>query len=401
MKLELQKRIDWVLGGILIVCLKPLVVFLGFLLKRDHQLTPRREICFIKMLGGGSLVIALPALLGIRNKYPDLKMTLVTTKGIADFGRALSVFDRVLVIDQSSLLSLARSSIVACVSVFRVDCFIDFEVYSRLTTVFSVLTCARNRIGFYLESAVWRKHLHTHLIYFNRNAPVHLFYERVAGLLGAKPANFADCQRQIYKKVQTSNRTKTIAIGPGCSSFARERILSAAQWVETFKERLTQNPEFAKARIELLGGADDFAIADEIDKNLIRIWPELKINNLCGKLPLLKSLEHLACADQFWGVDSALLHFARLFGVYCLSFWGPTAPETRLKNFNIVEEVHYKKISCSPCVHVAEVPPCQGKNLCIQALFDSSIVENGETADQIPVFLAELSHKSTRVIPSR
>jgi hypothetical protein len=46
---------------------------------------------------------------------------------------------------------------------------------------------------------------------------------------------------------------------------------------------------------------------------------------------------------------------------------------TRLKyNPDLVERVHYHKVPCSPCIHVAEDPPCHGKNICIQGLFDNN-----------------------------
>lgn len=70
---------------------------------------------------------------------------------------------------------------------FGVDTIVDLEVYSRLTTVISTLTCARNRVGFYIEAVFWRKSLYTHLIYFNRFAGTFLWYDAVARLLGVEP----------------------------------------------------------------------------------------------------------------------------------------------------------------------------------------------------------------------
>ena len=46
-------------------------------------------------------------------------------------------------------------------------------------------------------------------------------------------------------------------------------------------------------------------------------------------MTLQESLGELAGASGFWGVDSALLHYARILGVRCVSYWGPTDPRTR------------------------------------------------------------------------
>jgi hypothetical protein len=47
---------------------------------------------------------------------------------------------------------------------FRTGCA-DFEVHSRLTMVFCLLTCARNRAGFYIMASFWRRNLSTHLLF--------------------------------------------------------------------------------------------------------------------------------------------------------------------------------------------------------------------------------------------
>ena len=85
------------------------------------------------------------------------------------------------------------------------------------------------------------------------------------------------------------------------------------------------------------------------------------------------AMPELAGADEFWGIDSALLHYARFLRTPCLSFWGPTHPETRLKPIDgLAERVVYRKVPCSPCIHLAEEPPCGGNNVCIRNLFESA-----------------------------
>ena len=100
-------------------------------------------------------------------------------------------------------------------------------------------------------------------------------------------------------------------------------------------------------------------------------FPDVTFLNLCGQLSLRESLMRLSECSRFWGIDSALLHFARLLKIPCESFWGPTNPATLLAKIpGLSEKIHYRPISCSPCIHVAETAPCCGRNLCIQGLFD-------------------------------
>jgi hypothetical protein len=70
------------------------------------------------------------------------------------------------------------------------------------------------------------------------------------------------------------------------------------------------------------------------------------------------------------GCRFCLAPLCRLLVLACMSFWGPTAPATRLRPIaSLRETVRYGKVPCSPCIHVAEEPPCQGNNVCIQSLF--------------------------------
>ncbi|MCK4795449.1 MAG: glycosyltransferase family 9 protein [Desulfobacteraceae bacterium] len=371
MKLQTKRLIDYYVGGFLMVALKPMVMLLGLIMKRNHALHVRGDICFIKMLGGGSLVIAYPTLLGLRERYPSSKIVLITTKSIKPLAETLGVFDRIDAIDDSSVLRLAVSSVSCIIRNFRTDTLIDLEVYSRLTTIFSTLTCARNRIGFYLESVFWRKYLSTHLIFFQRFSSTHYWYDAIAQLLDAQPASVQKCRDKFLQILNTGGKKETtakrIAIGHGCSDLSKERMLTPDQWVSVFEKHAdsTNTTEFI-----FLGTNDERNLADDIIKNISLKFPSFQFKNLCGELSFAESLKALSACQEFWGIDSALLHFARLLGLKCLSFWGPTAPSTVLRPHPELDEtVIYEKVPCSPCVHIAEDPPCNGNNICIQNLF--------------------------------
>ncbi|MCB0394149.1 MAG: hypothetical protein KDD25_06300, partial [Bdellovibrionales bacterium] len=184
MNIDLKKSVDFYLGGILLFFLKPWVVLLGSILKRNHNPTPKERIVFLKLLGGGSLVIGLPMILSLKRKYPGVKIELVCTNATKIFAEPLHVFDHLHIVNDKSFLNLVGSSVLVLFRVFRCDTFVDLEVHSRLSTVFSILTCARNRIGFYLDSVFFRKRAHTHLIFFNRSSGAHYFYDEISRVLG-------------------------------------------------------------------------------------------------------------------------------------------------------------------------------------------------------------------------
>jgi ADP-heptose:LPS heptosyltransferase len=351
-------------------------MLLGDLLRRDHSLIVKDRVAVIKMLGGGSLVIALPALLGLRRKYPHIRLSLVTMSSSKPFADVLAVFDEIIVIDDKSLLRLFVSVMRVLRRLFRVDTILDFEVYSRLTTVLSTLTCARNRIGFYLENTFWRERVATHLIFFNRFAGSYHFYESAVAALGADPMSLVECGLHVARsngiavyessrngRVSIHSAPGRICVAPACSELGQERMLNGSQWERVLPRLVGEAKE-----VVVLGGPADAAIADSLIMHGQRVLPDIAWVNACDGRSLRDSLHLLAGCSRLIAIDSSILHFGRLFGIPTVSFWGPTDPMTRLKDSpSLTEEVWYEKVLCSPCIHVAETPPCSGRNICIEA----------------------------------
>lgn len=373
--------IDYYAGATALVVLKPFVMLAGRVLQRDHDICPRGDIVVIKMLGGGSLVVAYPALLGLRRRYPTLRLRLVCTPTVAEFARTLGIFDDLHVIDDNGLARLAGSSLNTLRHlVLRADTVIDLEVHSRLTTALSVLTMARNRIGFYLQAAFWRRNIHTHLVFFNVHSGAWQFYERIALWLDATPASAGRCEGRLRDALgpppAAPPTRRRVALGHGCSDLAPERMLTPGQWESVLRDTPADG---APDEIHLLGAPRDRERGERIAARLASVSPGTRIINHAGSLTLPESLNQLAVMDEYWGIDSALLHYARLLGLRCRSWWGPTNPATLLKpRAGLREETNYLRIACSPCVHVANEPPCGGDNVCIAQMFDPREARRGQ-----------------------
>lgn len=106
------------------------------------------------------------------------------------------------------------------------------------------------------------------------------------------------------------------------------------------------------------------------------------LENYCGKLSLPESVGVLKQFDELLCIDSSLLHIARLMGIPTTSYWGPTAPSTRLRPGCGKDTIHYSELPCSPCVHIGAGSPCKGNNQCMRAILDPDSTENN------PIWLA-------------
>jgi len=369
MTVEDKQRIDRILGPWLLVLLRPFVRLAGKILRRDHSTTPRGEIVFIKLLGGGSLLIALPALLGVRRSFPQCRLTIVCASPVAPFAELIGIFDRIDIVNDrggvSGLIASAARILIALIG-RRVDTVVDLEVYSQLSTVFSLLTLARNRIGFYVANTYWRRNILTHLVFFNRARGVFHFYNATARLLGAQPANRADIRAHLLARLgSTPSAGEYFVVGCGCSDFASVRLLPLAEWKAYAN---AHRDELTAQRWIFLGDKSDRPISEEVANALGEVFGgDFVYENRCGELSLAESVALIAGARRFLGIDSALLHAARAVGVPSVSFFGPTNPVTLLEPIDgYTEEVHYRPPICSPCLHVARIPPCRGRNVCMQ-----------------------------------
>ena len=361
MTFQTKRRIDYWLGGLLLAVLFVPVRLLGLALRRNHTLVQRRGCAVIKLVGAGSLFLAMPSLQAIRGKFPAGKFILIGTPAVTGFARSDDFFDKIWTIDDSSFLRLFRSILWLLPRVAaNVDHLIDLEVHSRFTTVFTILSMVRNRIGFVDEIVFWRRAFYTHMTYFNVHGPVYAFYDLLAGWFDIArvevSAFHAGFRRRVMCEALPEDlyRRRFVAIGHACSDLGRERQLLPSEWLRLLQEQLQ-----ARRVPVFLGGRDDAALADRI------IGIVGAGINLCGVLSFAQSARVIADADEFLGIDSLLLHLARALGVPCVSVWGPTDPTTLLRPIRTPERVSFARIPCAPCIHVNETPPCGGRRTCM------------------------------------
>ena len=83
--------------------------------------------------------------------------------------------------------SLGRPCARSRPSLARVDLYFDLEIYSAYSSLMALLSLARNRIGFYRESAQHKRGNYTHLMYFNTRSPIRYTYLQLGRLVGCEP----------------------------------------------------------------------------------------------------------------------------------------------------------------------------------------------------------------------
>lgn len=372
MKLRRLKQIDHFLGSPLIFVLRIPSLLLGLFLKRDHQLSVEKHLVVLKLLGGGSLLIALPALQALRRRFPHQRFTLICTPQVVPFAELTGVFDDYAVIRTGGIRALLTTAWTALRTAFCADCLLNYEIHSKLAAVFSLLTCARNRLGFYMSWNRWQFGLTTHWFFYNEAGPIYLAYNQMAAALGAEVSDmltvsdgFISSNRLQPVALQEKKDRFTFALAPFCSELCKEREFKPSEWAQVFS-RLVHEPN---AAFYILGVESEREKAEEIGRCLQAALPDCIVRNRCGELSLLQSTVVLMSVDHVVTIDSGLNHIARLLRSRITSFWGPSDPKRRLAPFpekSLNETVRYQQVFCSPCVHVIDEPPCKGRNICMQ-----------------------------------
>ena len=111
MNLRRRLILDYYVGGLLHFLLKGPTILLGKILHRNHNLSDCSDVTIMKMLGGGSLAIAYPALLALKRSSRIRRLRLVTSPGVRPFGEALGLFDEIIVIRDNSVFGTAIDSL--------------------------------------------------------------------------------------------------------------------------------------------------------------------------------------------------------------------------------------------------------------------------------------------------
>lgn len=374
MQIRGKQKIDKYVGYLLIGLLLPFTRLLGIVMRRNHSTgnEPRR-IVFIKLLGLGSLIVASDAITAIRRRYPATRLILLTDANIAAGIAPFMLFDEICPIDTDNLATTFSGVIRFLLRSWRWRGLwvIDLEVYSKLTTVFALLTLARNRIGFYLTAVPFRKFLNTHNIVFDQSVFLEDNYLYMALQVGG-----ADLHLPAPATRQAELEKPYIVLNNTCSSLAYVRKLPD----HTFSDICQWILEHTTYDVALLGMADD---KEDINR-FIGDNPALRdrqnrIVNFAGMT------EDFAAYYRFLRekgvclvtIDSGPLHIAKKLGLPTVSVWGPTNPDNYLKIGSDEPGRHlsyYLKTPCSPCVHRYEVLPCGGNNFCMKNIPAAAII---------------------------
>ncbi|MCX5768974.1 MAG: glycosyltransferase family 9 protein [Candidatus Hydrogenedentes bacterium] len=398
MKTRTALRIDHYVGTILCWAMSLAVRTVGILFRRNHRppYAPER-ILFIKLMGAGSVVQALPAMAGLRNCFPDASIRMLCFPDTAGFAKRLAFLEKTYTVNNASVLALAAScfKVLLALLCWRPHLVIDLEYHSKFSSLLAALTMAQNRAGLFDVSTRFRDYLYTHLVYANPRqhiADLYIQVVRIFGVTSVPSLEESMSQLQITAHEEgalntflhaheISPDTPLLVLNPNAGDLCLER-----RWpVDRFGQIAAAL--VSSGKVILVGSPKEQAYVESV-RETVPDPARSHVINAAGALSYGAYLALLRKASLVITNDSGPMHFAAAFGTPTVSLWGPGAPqhyEPRTSKHVAV----WARLFCSPCLYVAETPPCRGNNACMEAISVSDVLTAAKAL--CPGILTEVS----------
>lgn len=375
----------------------PLCAIFGMVLSLIHRVAPPRHrkvrgdrtIAVLKFFGLGSITEATPLLRAIRQRYPGSRLALVTFAENESLVAQLGLATDVRIIRTRTLAHFVVDVFrqIGWLRWHRTEAVVDLEFFSKFSTLLSLLSGARIRVGFHLND-FWRHSLLTHPIYFNYYRSLADVYEQAADRLGApiddhslitlEPSEQARSEaRALLEQHGWSGADPLLGINVNAGELSYERRWPRHHYAELIAALLERR---ADLRIVLTGTA---AERDYV-RGLIEMLPEHareRVINAAGAWTLEQFVAGLGMVDGFVTNDSGPLHLAAAVGVPIVSIWGPSRPDFYAPRGEHVRIV-YQDYPCSPCVGMFttyEGMWCRHMAWCMEAIAPDVVLTEVET----------------------
>lgn len=364
MDIKKQLLIDKFIAKPIAFLLNFLVRIVGKILSIDHSLDKDfKTIVVCKFKGMGSIIQSTPMLSAIRDKYPNAQIIFVSSNSNRKILEKISLIDTIITVDESNLLKFASTNIKSLITLIKIrpELYIDLEIYSNYSTLFTLFSLSTNRIGFYLRSSSYKMGIYTHMMFFNPRVPISNVYLQIAQLIGCETekSTLYPLEKTIENNPSYS-KAEYIVINPNASDLRLERKWGRTNFINLIKKILE---DFPTLDILLIGSKGEQDYTEEIASAI----NHPKVKNTAGLTSVDELIALIHKSKLMISNDTGPMHIAFCTKTPIICLFGPCSPDQYGMNGGTTHII-YKNVYCSPCVHDFEVSPCKGENICMKLI---------------------------------
>lgn len=311
-----------------------------------------RRALVIKLGHIGDVLVSTPVLTGLKEAYPELKLTALVNQGTEAMLIGNPLLSDVLVLrrDQKGLDALfGQLGLLARLRRGRFDLAVDLSGGDR-GAFLAWASGARIRLGFAPRKPHIRARAFHHLA-DPRGTQNHVVETllRPLALIGVSPQ---DRRLKLHPTAADQNRAMAILTEHSVSPGGYALVHPTSRWM--FK---TWTPEgnaaviawlLARGLQVVLTSSPEAKELAFVHKVLDRLGPRPGLVNLAGKVDLGLLGGLIQGARVFFGVDSAPMHMAAALGVPCAVLFGPSG-DKMWGPWQVASEVITRPEDCRPC----------------------------------------------------
>jgi heptosyltransferase II len=321
-----------------------------------------KNILVIQTAFAGDVILTLPVLQVLKEKNPDVKISLMCIPEVSNLLQNNPNVDEVILYDkkgsQKGLLQFGK--LIKLVKSKNFDLIISPHRSFR-STLISHFSKIPNTISFdtsafsskYKTRVIYKKDAHEIVRNLSLLAPLGIEINEIIPpklFPTQKDVNLVD---ELLKANNIFEYEKFITLAPGSvwytKTFPEDKFVKLLGVLNDFN-----------VKIVLIGGEDDSGLGA-----LIKVLSKnLKVYNFAGKLSYLQSAELIRRSKVLITNDSAPLHLANAVGTRVLAIFGATIPEFGFYPFGKDDKIfQVNGLKCRPCgIH--------GGNKCPVRTFD-------------------------------
>ena len=356
MNLTLAKAVDRYAGSVVCYLLAGLRQLRNMVAPRT-ALVETRTLLLIKFWGLGNMVLLIPVVRELRQRFPDARIVFVSLRRNRPLLEAMDALDQRIYIDDRNGFALAATLFAAVFKAWRTrpQLCVDFEQFARFSAILAVLARAQQIVGLATPGQVRSVLYHKPIPYDDDQhmGQTYLDLARAAGVrtlayrpwpVPYLPEHVAEVRSLLPDEVPGA----LVVLHPGSGDNFQGRRWPATAFAELADRLVAQygatvvitGTEAERPLVEQVVGATTAQATSQAGPSVV---------GAAGRLSVLGLAALLDEADLLVTNDTAPVHLGSAAGTPVLAFFGPNTP--RLYGpLSTGSHAFYAALPCSPCL---------------------------------------------------